>query len=326
MSRAGYLLGVDGGGTHTRALLTNASGRVFGHGEAGTSNALAIGRRGAEAAIQLAVGQAIAGRQRVEAAVFGLAGVAGPEDQQTVRRLRHLFPFIRALALENDGTVALYAGTRGAPGILVNAGTGTVVVGRGADGRTHRADGWGYLMGDEGSAYDIGTMALRAAMRAYDGRGPRTSLYSAIMRHFRETSAVALMVRLSFLPPGEIRAHVADLARIAEREAKRGDRVAHSILRQAAAQLTRTALSVLRRIPEATDVLLTGGALAPGSLLRSWLRASLQAAIPSVSIRPLRIPSVIGAVLMACALAGANERRCLRSLAIWWKQTGRLGG
>ncbi len=324
---AGYLLGVDGGGTRTRALLADTHGRVLGQGEAGPSNALAVGWRRAEASLWLAVEHAAGGQQgRVQAAVFGLAGVSGQEDQQTVRRLRRHFPFIKSLTVENDGIIALYAGTRGAPGVLINAGTGTVAVGRGADGRAYRADGWGYLMGDEGSAYDIGVMALRAAMRAHDKRGPRTSLYHAIFEHFRETSATQLMVRLSFLPPGMMRADVADLARVVEREARRGDRVARSILRQAAERLTRTTLSVLRQVPEATVVLTTGGALAPGSLLRSSLRGSLRAVIPGVPIRPLRLPPVIGAVLIASTLAEADEQRCWRSLTAWWRRTENRAG
>jgi N-acetylglucosamine kinase-like BadF-type ATPase len=134
------------------------------------------------------------------------------------------------------------------------------------------------------------------------------------------------MVRLSFLPPGKIRATVADLAPVAEREARRGDRVAHSIVRQAAARLARTTLSVLRHIPDATVVLMTGGALAPGSLLRSWLRGRLRAAIPGIPIRPLSVPPVIGAVLIAGTMVEADEQRCWRSLTAWWRRPEIVSG
>ncbi len=321
---AAVLLGVDGGGTRTRALLVDTDGSVLGHGEAGASNALAIGWRRAEANLQLAVEEARRGRRDpIAAAVFGLAGVSGPEDRGAARRLQRRFSFIKSLAVENDAMIALYAGTRGAAGVLINAGTGAIAVGRGADGRSHRSDGWGYLMGDDGSAYDIGVMALRAAMRAYDGRGPRTDLYEPVMAHFQEASPSALMIRLSSLPPGRMRAAVAGLARVVDRQAKRGDLVARSIVRRAASALTRTTVSVLRRIPEATAVIVTGGALSPGTLLRVWLRSSLRAAVPGVSIRPLRVPPVVGAVLMACSMAGGDEQRCRRSLLAWWKRDAR---
>lgn len=323
---AGYLLGVDGGGTRTHTLLTDLTGRVIGEGEGGPSNALAVGWSRAEAALRTAIDQALHGRKlRVDAAVFGLAGVMGPDDQPAIHRFQRRFPFITRLMVENDGMVALYAATRGAAGVLINAGTGTIAVGRNRSGRVHRADGWGYVMGDEGSAYDIGIMALRAAMRAYDDRGPRTGLLEAAMRYFQATSPHDLVRRWSRVPPGGLRTSVAGLVPIVEAQARRGDREARRIVQQAATHLTRTALSVLRQVPDAAVIYTTGGALAPGSMLYRMLLTMLRAARPALSMKPLQIPPVAGAVLMACRLAGADEARCWRSLRAWGKVKGRRG-
>lgn len=322
------LLGVDGGGSQTRALATDLTGRVVGQGTGGPSNALAVGWGAALGALRRAVSQAL-GRgaaAHVEVAVFGLAGVGGPDDRSALRRLHHAFPFARALHVENDAMVALYAGTRGGPGMLINSGTGAIVVGGAPNRPAVRADGWGYLLGDEGSAYEIGVMALRAAMRSFDRRGPPTGLYDVVMAHFREADPWTLVARFSTAAPGVVRSEIASLAVIVEREARRGDSVARSILRSAAARLTRAAVAVLRQVPEARVVLLTGGALAPGSMLSAWLKGALRSKARGIPIRSLGISPVAGAVLMACAHYGADQRQCWQSLRLWWRtQRGEVG-
>jgi hypothetical protein len=83
----------------------------------------------------------------------------------------------------HDSVIAIYAATLGRPGIVVNAGTGSFAAGIGADGRTIRAGGWGNIIDDEGSAYDIGKLAIRAALRALDGAERKTAIAKARFAH-----------------------------------------------------------------------------------------------------------------------------------------------
>ncbi len=117
--------------------------------------------------------------------VVALAALNSPRDLATARRFVRAAKIAPRVFVVHDSVAALHAATHGKPGIVVISGTGCVAAGINKAGRYVRAGGWGYLIDDEGSAYDIGTKALRSAFRTLDGRTPRTKLASALKRRFR---------------------------------------------------------------------------------------------------------------------------------------------
>ena len=158
------LLGLDGGGSKTLALLADAEGRVIGRGIAGASNYQNIGETAAWAALDTAIAAAFADAglepSAVAAVGLGLAGVDRPED-------RALFEGWAArrfggapVVIANDAELVLAAGTPDGWGIALISGTGSIVFGRSPQGEMARAGGWGHIMGDEGSGYAIGVEAL----------------------------------------------------------------------------------------------------------------------------------------------------------------------
>ncbi|MBN9518532.1 N-acetylmuramic acid 6-phosphate etherase [bacterium] len=185
------VLGFDGGGTRTVALLAVRNGagwKVLGRGEAGPSNRQAVGTPAALAALEAAADAAFAssGRPRkpVRAAVLGLAGAGRPEDREVIHgwaAKAHLAPAVDVI---EDAALLLAAGTPDGWGVAVVAGTGSMAYARAADGRTARSGGWGYLLGDEGSGYAVALAGLRAAARAADGRGPGTVLTDKLLAAF----------------------------------------------------------------------------------------------------------------------------------------------
>jgi N-acetylglucosamine kinase-like BadF-type ATPase len=106
----------------------------------------------------------------IDAACFGLAGSDRAEDKAVLESWNRRTSRIARLVLVNDGDLVLAAGTPEGLGVAVIAGTGSIAVGRGPDGRSARAGGWGYLLGDEGSAYAVALAALRLSVRRFDGR------------------------------------------------------------------------------------------------------------------------------------------------------------
>ena len=182
------LLGLDGGGSKTLALLTDAAGHVVGRGMAGASNYQNIGEIAAWAALDPAIAAAFADAASQPSAVaavgLGLAGVDRPED-------RALFEGWAAkrfggapVVIANDAELVLAAGTPDGWGIALISGTGSIVFGRSPQGEMARAGGWGHIMSDEGSGYAIGVEALRAVMAPFDGRGPATALTDAVLAHW----------------------------------------------------------------------------------------------------------------------------------------------
>jgi len=171
------LLGVDGGGTATEVWLAEPGCRVLGRGAAGPSNAKAVGLEAARAALDSAIRAAFddAGIAPAPVAVacFGLAGFDRPEDRKILSGWVNEARWADRQLLVNDGDLVVAAGTPDGWGVGLIAGTGSIAVGRAPDGRTARAGGWGHLIGDEGSAYNVVLDALRMVARRADGRDPR---------------------------------------------------------------------------------------------------------------------------------------------------------
>jgi N-acetylglucosamine kinase-like BadF-type ATPase len=234
-----YVLGVDGGGTRTRAIVLDAQGRPRGEGVAGSANYHAVGllravghlRAAAEAAV------AAAGCQLpVRTAWLGVAAVDRPEDHGRLEP--HLRPLAGTVCLTNDAELVL-GGLPGRAGVALVAGTGSIALGRDPAGTEARAGGWGHILGDEGSGYWIGRLALGAAVQAADGRGPATTLLGLVLGAWRLRSASEIYDRVY---QGRGKAQVASVAPLVLEAARAGDHVARRIVRRAADELARVAL------------------------------------------------------------------------------------
>src|SRR5438105_5133143 len=169
-----FWLGVDGGGTNTRAAILNTLGELCGEGHADAANFLRVGLEAAAGNVKRAVEDACAQARirpaQIAGACIGLAGVQHPKHhRQMYHALKAALP-IRAITLETDARIALAGATDLRPGVVIIAGTGSISCGINSRGKFVRAGGWGPTMGDEGSGYYIGRRALEAVVSAYDGR------------------------------------------------------------------------------------------------------------------------------------------------------------
>ncbi len=300
------VIGIDGGGTRTRARLAYSRGDTLGAGEAGPANPHAKGFEAAEreilAAIQSAFASAHAETQMVSAACFGIGGVDREEERTRIAAWARetVAPRVHVV---NDGAIVLAAGSPENWGVALIAGTGSIAWGRTRDGRIARAGGWGYLIGDEGSGFDLAREALRAATQTADGRGKPTRLLDAILKDWGLVSAMELIPRVyrSGLAPADI----ARLAPLVIRSAEEGDAVARGLVERAAAALADTVVAVARQLQftEAEIPLaLTGGLLLEAESLQTNLVAELRNRGANFSpIVPVQEP-VAGAVRMAIEL------------------------
>jgi glucosamine kinase len=236
-----YFLGVDGGGTKTLAVIVDASGSEQGRGLAGSSNYNAVGLQEATANLQSAVEQAAqaAGCQMLlRAAWFGLAGIDRPADYEIM--LPYLQPVAEAVRLTNDAELLL-SGLDDAVGVALIAGTGSIALGCDARGTKTRSGGWGHILGDEGSGYEIGRMALQAAARAADGRGPPTILLERILAYWNLDMASDLIGRVY---QDEDVAEIGRLSAVVFAAARAGDQAARQIIQHAASELALAVTTV----------------------------------------------------------------------------------
>ncbi|GER81390.1 MAG: hypothetical protein IMW90_17175 [Thermogemmatispora sp.] len=272
-----FYLGVDGGGSKTLAIVVDRHGRERGRALAGSANYASVGQEEAVHQVQLAAEralQAAGAESRPRAAWIGLAGLDRPADHAV------LSPRLATLAdqvhVTNDAELPL-AALEQAVGVVLIAGTGSIALGRDACGHLCRAGGWGYLLGDEGSGYDIGRQALQAATRAADGRGPHTSLLPRILAYWGLERAEDL---IGVVYHGLETAAVARLATCVFAAAREGDRVARRIVGNAATELALAALVVSNQLEFSDNVVplaLAGSLLVREAPFRAQILRRLRA-------------------------------------------------
>lgn len=271
------VIGIDGGGTSIRVLIADDRGRELGRGQAGPALVDRIGEPIDVPAVVAAVKEVAAGiDQDLPAAALcaGLAGVGRAEDRQAVRDALDEAGVADLVRVVTDAEAAFFDAFEDGPGILLIAGTGSIALGRGEDGREARVGGWGALLGDEGSAYDIGLRALRAATWATDGRGPATKLVDALLSHLGMDETEDLRAWAS----GAGKSGIAALAPLVWALARKGDDVAAEIVDGAVTALVAHAATLLRRLGPWTSparLALMGGLLEPGGPLREAVVADL---------------------------------------------------
>lgn len=298
-----FLLGVDGGGTQTTALLADTTGVVLGRGSASSSNHHAVGEGAAQDALEAAIGQACAmarvSPERIMAACFGLAGAGRPADRARLREL--IRPILRGIEpqVTHDTELALAAGTPVGWGVAVVAGTGSSSFGRGPSGATARAGGWGWLIDDDGGGFKIGLAALRAVVRAADGRGPATTLSAAVLGHWSLATADGLVATVYRTPlPRE---EIAALAPQVEAAAEAGDPVARELVESAGRELALLAVQVASALglEGEAPLALTGGVFTRGRAVATAALAALGSARPRFAPVCFVDQPALGALVLA---------------------------
>jgi N-acetylmuramic acid 6-phosphate etherase len=284
-------LGIDGGGTHTIALLGGPGGVVLGRGTAGPSNRQAVGTERALAALDEAVSAAFAaaGRTRgpVASACLGLAGADRPEDQAVIREWAGRVRLAGHVDVTSDAAILLAAGAPEGWGLVLIAGTGSIAFGRAADGRTARAGGWGHLLGDEGSAYALVLSALQAVARSADGRGPATALTERLLARLGVSEPQGLIAAV--YRSGRDRADLAALAPLVV-EAAETDAVAAWVVEEHAQELAQAGAAVARQLGWSgpVPVALAGGLLLGSAAQRERVLSGLR----SLGVPPIRVALV----------------------------------
>jgi N-acetylglucosamine kinase-like BadF-type ATPase len=300
---ARLVIGIDGGATHTAAVLADAAtGAVVGRGEAGPSNIMAAGADAALRELNAAVAAAFANakmpRGEVAAACLGLAGVdfAG---RDVILGWAELVSLAKKVEVANDATLLFAAGTPDGWGLAVIAGTGSIAFTVDRNGKDARAGGWGYLLGDEGSAFRLGLLGLRAACRAADEVGDPTALLPAFLAKLGATDP------RRFIPAvyqgAWDKAGIAGLAPVVLEAAAGGDPVARRIVDEEAVELARTAVGAVKRAGLPADgvpVALTGGLLLRSELFRTLFLAALRRRLTPGPVQLVEDPA-LGAVVRA---------------------------
>src|SRR5215216_4682091 len=304
LNRLISVVGVDGGGSKTEAVIIDADQRVIGEGRAGPSNPLRVGITAAAAAVREAIDSACASaklrRGDLVAAEIGLAGARRRELRERMRET--LTPLgIGEVEIVTDATIALYGATDGAPGLVVIAGTGSVCCGINARSKRFCAGGWGPIAGDEGSGAWLSRRALRAIAYASDGRGPDTALTELACAYFH--CATADDLNTAIYAPTITNERLAGFGRDVVAAAKDKDEVALRIVADGGTELGLSAVAVIRHLQMERDrfqIAYVGGVFkAAGDLMLNNLRAEVRKVAPRAFFEPPHFAPAVAAARMA---------------------------
>ena len=305
--RPAVLLGIDCGGSHTAVSVGNQHGRVLARAE-GPGSAMRPGGAERSAAVILDVARRAAVQAKVTlpaaVALVGAAGAGRAPEQEALAEALRAAGVADRVDVRGDTEIALAAAFGDGPGILINAGTGSIAHARGADGQLHRAGGHGWQLGDEGGGYWMGRRALAAAARAHDGLEESSTLLERLLVALGLQTFDDLIRWTATATP----AQVAALAPHVLNAAREGETVAQQIVDEAAAELSQLVRVLMRHFPEGATIKMAtaGGLLRPGSPLLLALRANLATDLPRARISEGsgQVDGPAGALRLATQLLG----------------------
>jgi N-acetylglucosamine kinase-like BadF-type ATPase len=236
----------------------------------------------------------------VEGVGVGLSGfeLAGEADLARIaERLRERVGAGAAVAIASDGVTSLL-GALGAtrPGVVVAAGTGVIVLGHDGTGGWAKVDGWGALLGDDGSGFAVGHAGVRAALRDYDGRSGSPALHAAAVERWGSIEALPVEILREDLPISRV---VASFAPAVADAARAGDPAAAAIWEQAGGDLADSAAaSATRLFAPGTPVAVAplGNLFAAGDLLAEPFRRGLAERWPAAEVVAPAGTSLDGAI------------------------------
>ena len=290
-------IGVDGGGTSTRAVVVDREGHELGRAVAGGAVATSHDPSAAARAVSRAVRDAaeVAGVQLPAAVLWaGLAGAGPKEAREGVTKAILRLRLADQVHVGTDVEAAFHDAFPQGPGMLLIAGTGSIAWVRSSDGVTHRVGGWGQHIGDEGSGFALGIAGLRLVTHAADGRAEETRLSSALVDACGVATAEELIAWVASAEKGD----VAALAPVVVAAADAGDAGAEAVVARAVDALVahvRASAALLGE--ERPAVVLWGGLVADQGPLRTRVANALEHAGWGIDER--RLDPVRGAAYLA---------------------------
>lgn len=298
-----YYIGIDGGGTYTRVSVLSEKGERVCFFEGDTINFNSVGFDIARKNLE-EIFDDIAEHtdlDRVARVFIGCSALDRRSSIETTNKLMGRYSHLKT-EMDSDLYVALFGHSLGKAGVMLVSGTGSMGIAADEKGNVFVCGGWGYAIGDEGSAYSIAADGLRAASKMADGREEKTGLYSAMMDFYDIDDPYLLAEKI--YQPIFSRNKIAKFATVVSRCAEEGDLVALSILDKAAEELARLAEVLIEKADRPSTLAVYGGVLQHNKYVFSRLSDILKGKYPNVTLTYPRLSPDIGAAVAAMCSDG----------------------
>ncbi|MCE7003371.1 ATPase [Kibdelosporangium philippinense] len=308
------VIAIDGGGSKTDVMLVDASGTILGRTRGPGASPQTVGmEKGLGVFEELVIdvvkqaGLPLTRPYGTHLAAY-LAGADLPIEEEDLSRELTARGWSSSTVVGNDTFALLRAGTTDGVGVAVVCGAGINCVGVAEDGRVHRFPALGKISGDWGGGYQLGSEALWWAVRAADGRGPRTALLPAVVSHFGAKDVFEVVERLHF--ESLHRDVIHELSPVLFQVAATGDEVANGVVKQLTDEVSCLAVTTMRKLDmtgEAPVIVLGGGVMTGVSrdVIDVIERQCVEAA-PRAEVRVVDIAPVVGAALLGLDAIGAS--------------------
>ncbi len=311
MARKQCVLGIDGGGTKTAAVLADSYGNVLAEDVGGPSNFLMIGVEEAAATI-LAVAEGCCEKAglslgHIHTVIAGLTGAGRASERERMETgLKNAAEAkgvsFERIIIETDARIALEGAVGKQAGMILIGGTGSIALGKTHDGKVFRVGGWGRILGDEGSGYAIGRDGLNIVTRQLDGRGKTTLLTDLLAQHMNlktQDTIITAVYRENF--------DVASVAPLVIEAAEQHDAECERILNKATFELTEHVRALTLALESAMrdrarrklPLAFIGSVISNPSVFTKILEHKITFSLPQVVIIKPQHPPAYGAVLLA---------------------------
>lgn len=298
-----YLIGIDGGGSNSRYVVCDTNAKVLYHCRGGATNFLKYDVNDVCKTIYTLINKCTKNlkitSKDIKAVVIGTAGAGRREDALYLKKNLKKFFKSKNISLEfevfSDGNIALEGAFAGQEGSIIISGTGSIIFGKGKDGKIYRLGGYGNKIGDEGSGYSIARKGLNAASQDFDGRGGKTLLTNYLKRNFKIVSGPELVnkiYRKNF--------DIASFAPFVLKAADRGDKISVEILNDEADELIKHIKAMKKLIGvRKLKVAFSGSLISNKNYFSDLLRKKVKSHLRGIEIVEPKNPPEIGAILLA---------------------------
>ena len=298
-----YLIGMDGGGTKTISVITDLSGNKLYECIGGPSNILTYDTDSVSKVIfdlaQKCLVNIGANFSDIHMIMVGTAGAGRRNDAERLEKsfislINSKGILFDKIFVESDARIALEGAFSGRPGSILIAGTGSIMLGKDAEGNIHRVGGFGKILTDDGSGYSIGRQALNALAKEFDGRGDHTAITKLAGTNFNILSSdilITMIYKENF--------DIASIAPLVLNAADNKDNIALEILDKETDTLLlhiSTMYRILNQQP--MELSFAGGIIKSNNIFSRTLRDKISASLMNINLIEPDNPPEIGAILM----------------------------
>ncbi|SCZ01897.1 BadF/BadG/BcrA/BcrD ATPase family protein [Alkaliphilus peptidifermentans] len=318
----GFMIGIDGGGTKSIGSIVDSKGMIIATAEEGSMNlhtreVEAVGHT-LENLINKLINAAGCDEREVDLVSIGVAGIGRKRDEITFRKIIERINLSIPVLLNTDIKIALVGAHGKEEGIFLLSGTGSIAYGIDSTGSEHRIGGWGHILGDEGSGYDIGRRGLEKIVQGIDKRVDSSNLKKRVFDNLGFTS-IDDLINFVYSAKGT-KADIARIAPIVEEGAQAGDKICIDLLIEAGNKLVDITEEIIFQMPHNENLVICagGGVLENITTVYKHFHFGIRKKYPAITIIPPKYSPVLGALIMGCKHLNKMEE-----INLWknqWKQ------